>query len=110
MIGTIHNINTGEVTIVEYPDEVISPEEQRDSISNAISKKLDDLAVSLRYDSILSARSYAGYPNPFQAEALKLADYAAACWVKAGEIELSVINGAPLPTVEEALAQMPDYI
>lgn len=86
-------------------------QEQKDAISNAIQKMLDDKAKSLRYDSILSARSYAGYVNPFQAEALKLADWAANCWATAGSIEAQVNAGTMImPTVDQALAMMPAYI
>lgn len=88
-----------------------SPEEQKESISNAIQKMLDDKAKTLRYDSILSARSYAGYVNPFQAEALKLADWAANCWATAGNIEAQVNAGTmAMPTVDQALALMPAYV
>lgn len=87
-----------------------TPQEQKDAISNAIQKLLDDKAKSLRYDSILSARSYAGYINPFQAEAIKLADWSANCWSTAGSIEAQVNAGTmAMPTVDQALAMMPIY-
>ncbi|HET8686968.1 MAG TPA: hypothetical protein VFM18_09935 [Methanosarcina sp.] len=85
-------------------------QEQKDAISNAIQSMLDTKAQSLRYDSILSARSYAGYVNPFQTEALKLADWAANCWATAGSIEAQVNAGTMLmPTVDQALTMMPIY-
>lgn len=71
---------------------------------------LDTKAQSLRYDSILSARSYAGYVNPFQTEAIKLADWSANCWAMAGSIEAQVNAGTmAMPTVPQALAMMPVY-
>lgn len=79
------------------------------AISNAIQTMLDKQAQALRYDNIMSARSYAGYVNPFQAEALQLAKWSAACWVKAGEIELAVLNGATTPTIAEVLASLPEF-
>lgn len=89
----------------------VAAQEQKEAISIAIQKLLDDKAKSLRYDSILSARSYAGYINPFQAESLKLADWAANCWATAGSIEAQVMAGTiTMPTVEQALAMMPAYI
>lgn len=85
-------------------------QEQRDQISNAIQKLIEDKAKSLRYDSIDSVAKYIGYPNAFQAEALRLATYAANCWAKAETIESQVNSGTiPIPTVVEALAMMPDY-
>lgn len=86
-------------------------QEQRDAISSAIQKMLNDKAISLRYDSILSARSYAGYPNPFQVEAIKLANWSAECWATAGNIEAQINAGTlPMPTVEQALTMMPAYV
>lgn len=86
-------------------------QQQKEAISAAIQKLLDDKAKSLRYDSILSARSYAGYANPFQAEAIKLANWSADCWATAGNIEAQVNSGViPIPTVAEALAMMPPYV
>jgi hypothetical protein len=82
---------------------------RREEVSRAIQTMLDEKAKSLRYDSILSARSYAGYVNPFQAEALRLADWSASCWEVAGVIEAEVMAGALLPTVDEVLALMPVY-
>jgi len=79
-------------------------------ITNAISKHLDEQAQALRYDNMMSARSYAGYANPFQDEATKLAQWASDCWVKAGQIEADVKAGnIPMPTVDEAIAMLPVY-
>jgi hypothetical protein len=89
---------------------VLDPVKQRDEISEAIQNMLEEKARSLRYDSIDSVSKYIGFANQYQAEAISLASWAAACWAKAEEIELSVINGAPMPTVAEAMAQMPAYI
>lgn len=102
-------------TIGMTPCAVIAPiitiQQQKDAISNAIQSMLDAKAQSLRYDSILSARSYAGYVNPFQAEAIKLADWSANCWATAGSIEAQVNTGTiSMPTVDQALAMMPAYV
>lgn len=78
--------------------------------NNAIQKHLDTKAQELRYDNIMSARSYAGYDNPFQAEALKLSQWASRCWVVAGQIETDVSNGTrTMPTVDEVLSELPKY-
>ena len=83
----------------------------KEEINTAIQNLLDTTAQKYRYDNIMSARSYAGYTNPFQAEAQKLAVWASNCWVKAGQIEADVQNGViPMPTVAEVLAQMPIYL
>ena len=92
-------------------DTVAEQEAQKQSINNAIQNLLDTTAQKYRYDNIMSARSYAGYTNPFQVEAKKLAVWASNCWVKAGQIEANVQSGTiPMPTVAEVLAQMPVYV
>lgn len=75
-------------------------------IEQAIQDMLDAKARELRYDNIMSVRSYAGYVNPFQVEAQALAVWCAECWKKAGELEAS----GNVYTVEEVLAQMPVYV
>ena len=75
-------------------------------IEQAIQNMLDIKAKSLRYDNIMSARSYAGFTNPFKAEAQALSVWCANCWIKAGELEAL---GTQM-TVEEVLAQMPAYV
>ena len=83
-----------------------TPEQLKVEIESAIQKMLDDKAKSLRYDNMMSARSYAGYTNPFQVEAQALATWCVNCWIKAGELEAI---GTSM-TVDEVLAQMPECI
>ena len=100
-------VSSGNTTL---PADPPSPQERGQAITAAIQGMLDAKAISLRYDSVLSARSYAGYSNPFQAEALRLAVWASACWAAAGVIEADVLAGRmALPTVPQALALMPGY-
>lgn len=86
----------------------LTPEQVQQSISSAIQMMLDTKAQSLRYDNMMSVRSYAGYANPFQAEAQYLAVWGANCWVKAGQIQADVEAGKrPMPTVDQVLEEMP---
>ncbi len=90
------------------PEEIIK--EQQTAFNNAIQTHLDTKAKEFRYDNMMSARSYAGYTNPFQAEAKKLAIWASNCWVKAGEIESAVQGGdRDMPSIDEVLAELPVY-
>ena len=75
-------------------------------ITSAIQAMLDTQAQSLRYDNMMSARSYAGFVNPFQVEAQELSVWCANCWIKAGELEALGVQ----MTAEEVMAQMPSYI
>lgn len=107
-IGDKVLMTTEEVNLHKNPPKTL--EQQQSEISNAIQSMLDTKARELRYDNILSARSYAGYPNPYQTEAQSLAVWASDCWVKAGQIEAEVLAGTrALPKAEEALAEMPKY-
>lgn len=82
----------------------------QDAISKAIQQHLDAKAQELRYDNMMSARSYAGYTNPFQTEAQALATWCADCWAKAGQIEADVEAGnRPMPTAEEVISELPTY-
>lgn len=85
-------------------------EQQSIDINNTIQAYLDTKAKEFRYDNMMSARSYAGYTNPFQAEAQNLAVWASNCWVKAGEIEVAVKAGdRDMPTIDEVLAELPVF-
>ena len=90
---------------------VATTEKTKTDLSNAIQSLLDTKAQEFRYDNMMSARSYAGYTNPFQTEAQSLAIWAADCWVVAGQIEAEVIAGTrAMPTAEEVQAEMPVYV
>lgn len=91
------------------PEEVI--EQTRGLIDSRIQDHLDAKAQEYRYDNMMSARSYAGYPNAFQEEAQSLAQWASACWVKAGEIESEVATGRrTFPSLEEVGGLLPLYV
>ena len=84
---------------------------QKEAFNNAIQNYLDDKAKEYRYDSIMSARSYTGYTNPFQEEAIKLAVWASECWVYAGTVENDIKLGKrEMPTIQELLVELPTYI
>ena len=80
-------------------------------LSKAISDYLDYIAGTYGYDNIASARSYAGFVNPFQDEALRLSKWSADCWVTAGQIASDVQNGLrTMPTSsDEIIAELPDF-
>lgn len=85
-------------------------DQQKLDFSLAIEKKIDTQAQELRYDNMMSARSYTGYENPFQAEAQKLSVWASNCWVVAGQIEADVQGGVrDMPTIDEVLSELPIY-
>ena len=73
----------------------------------AVQNMLDNAAKAKGYDSILSACSYAAYPNPFQAEGQEFVAWRGAVWAKCYEILGEVEAGTrPVPTVSELLAEL----
>lgn len=95
-------------TVKPYTPAIKTDIQKQREISSAVQMMLDDKARSLRYDNIMSIRSYCGWDNPFQIECETVAAWAAQCWVTAGQIEQDVINGLrTIPTAEQALAEMP---
>ena len=75
--------------------------------AQAVQNMLDSAAKAKGYDSILSACSYAAYPNPFQAEGQEFVAWRGAVWAKCYEILGEVEAGTrTAPTVSELLAEL----
>ncbi len=114
-IGKIrHEIDTLGVTppVGSTPDEPPpSPEEifaaTVAEYEAAVQRHLDAGARAARYDNILSARSYAGYPNKYQAESITFIVWSAAVWDAATTTLNAVVAGAPIPPLNEFLASLP---
>jgi len=89
-------------------DEEQFLKEKQKALNNAIQTHLDEKAQEFRYDNMISARSYAGFVNPYKAEAQKLAVWASNCWFKFGEINNDVQSGKrEIPTVDVFLSELP---
>jgi hypothetical protein len=83
-------------------------EQAKASMESAIQEHIDNEAKARGYDNIVSACSYAGYPNVFQTEAISLGNFRSACWTKAYEVQASIDTGTiSIPTIDELLAMMP---
>lgn len=80
-------------------------------IEIAVQKTIDDLAVSMGYDNVVSACSYAGSPHPkFGVEGTALRDYRDACWDKCYELLASFEAGdIEELSVDEVINQLPVY-
>ena len=68
---------------------------------------LDAGARAAQYDNILSARSYAGYPNKYQAESISFVVWSAEVWDAATATLNAVMAGALIPPLNEFLASLP---
>ena len=78
------------------------------SVVNAIDDLLDAEAKKNGYSSIISATSYAGYPNDFQAEGLAYGTWRSAVWAYCYQ-ELDKIQQGlrTIPTLEEFIGELP---
>lgn len=84
-------------------------EHLKNEIVNAVQAHLDSQAQSKGYDSILSATSYAGYPNDFQLEGITFGTWRANVW-KYCYTQLAEIESGErpiIPTIEEFIAELP---
>ena len=85
--------------------------EQFKAIEQAFEQHMDAVAKSKGYDSRDSCRLYAGYPNPFQAEATAFGQWVANTWVLAFQQQQDVVAGTrPMPTAEGAVAEIPAMV
>lgn len=104
----VYDIDSDLQVIVDAAIRKTEIAKKQKVFNSAIQTHLDNKAKEFRYDNMMSARSYAGYENPFQIEAKKLALWASNCWVKAGEIEVDVQAGnREMPTIDEVVNELP---
>lgn len=87
-----------------------SIEELRPEYEQEVQKHLDSVARQRGYDNVLTACSYAGAPNPFQAESLQFVSWRGEVWKAAFDMFNEVAAGEiPLPTKEQAIANLPEF-
>lgn len=74
----------------------------------AVQKHLDTIAMASGYDNIVSACSYAGAANPFQAEGVAFVVWRGDVWAYCWQVLADVNNGLrSIPTAAELLAELP---
>lgn len=98
----------GYWTLRDLPEPEPSPEpapiDVMAELLAAVQGQMDLAARSYKYDSIASAITYRGDPNPkFAAEAEAFFLWRSAVWTKAYE----VLATGDIPTIPEAIAMMP---
>lgn len=85
--------------------------EQQQVLMQAVQDYMDAAAKAKGYDSILSACSYAGAPNPFQAEGQSFLAWRAACWAYCYQVQAAVAAGTqPMPRKEQLITGLPTRI
>lgn len=103
--GTIGDLWDGR----QFVTPVVTPTVQE--YTEAVQTHLDDAAKTKNYDDIVSACSYAGAPNPFQAEGQAFLTWRADCWNKCYSIQADVANGLrTAPTIDALIAELPALV
>ena len=83
----------------------------REKLTAAVQGHLDLAAQNKGYDNIVSACSYAGYENVFQAEAIRFGKWRADVWLYCyGELAKVVTGDRPMPTADEIIAELPPLV
>lgn len=79
--------------------------------SDIVQRHLDRKAQDRGYDNIVSACSYAGAPNPFQAESQAFLDWRSAVWQYCYKVLADVAAGVRAePTEAQLLAELPALV
>lgn len=79
--------------------------------SDIVQRHLDRKAQDKGYDNIVSACSYAGAPNPFQAESQAFLDWRSAVWQHCYQVLADVAAGVRAePTEAQLLAELPALV
>lgn len=107
-------VNKFGFTAADFPDveRPTAPqyvaEDRTQDIIQAIQSALDSEAKARGYDNIISACSYAGYENAFQAEAVQLGKWRSAVWAAAYAYLAEVKAGTKeMPGADEVISIMP---
>lgn len=81
------------------------------AFKDAIQATLDDAARAKNYDDIVSACSYAGYPNAFQSEAIAFGQWRANVWAYGySELDKVIAGTRPVPTIAEIITELPALV
>lgn len=90
-------------------DVIVREKEQiKQRMTQFVQSILDSEAQKHNYDNIVSATSYAGYVNQFQAEGIAFGVWRSAVWAKCYEIMADVLDGKrQVPTEEQLLSELP---
>lgn len=80
-----------------------------DQYEAAVQEMLDSKAQSRGYDGIISACSYAGAPNQFQAESQAFITWRGDVWATCYALMADVNAGAPAPSIDELIAALPQF-
>lgn len=102
------NIDLGILEVKDFRNDLEKQISLSNEIKTAIQNHLDDTAKLFKFETGMDrACSYTGYTNPFQADALILANWRSAIWEYVETEEAKVIAGTrTMPTSVEMLEEL----
>jgi hypothetical protein len=103
--------------VYDLPEDVVLANQQQafqqklKQFDDALVNLFEEQAKSKRYDSRITFMVRAGFPGPYQAEAIKFATWVDSCNVFAYKYLEDVVSGIkPIPTLDEFLSSLPELI
>jgi hypothetical protein len=100
----------GTAVVANPPPLPPTADEIAAALESAVQGHLDATARGRRYDNIVSACSYAGAANRFQAESIAFIEWRAAVWDHCYAALDAVQAGTrTIPTADELLAELPVF-
>jgi len=90
------------------PPHPPTPQDLMADIQAKVEEHFNTVAQARSFDSRVSCMAYAGFVNPFQADALAFGQWVAACWVLIYQAQADIMNGLrTIPTPEQAVLELP---
>jgi hypothetical protein len=111
--GISINVTTGEATSVQVAVYPLTSEQIAVQLEAAVDKHADAVAAARNYGRAgvppsVACLGYAGYANPYQAEAVAFGNWMASLWPACYQIQADVIAGTrSAPTEVELIAELP---
>lgn len=94
--------------LIPPPEPAETLDQVKARLQSAVQNHLDGMAIAHGYDSIVSACSYAGAPNPFQADGQAFLAWRGAVWQHCYQVLADVQAGnQSAPTEAELIASLP---
>ena len=99
---------TDEEAVILTAPPPLTPEQLLKAIEQAIEMHMDEVAQADGWDNRWSCMARAGYVNPWQAKAIKYAQWVDECWGDSFQAQADIEAGLrAIPTPEEAVLELP---